>query len=46
MDLAREHRGEGGEDRLLVARLAETVRTQIQGIIDNLLAARGSSAFL
>jgi len=40
---------EGGtmdaEDRLLVARLAESIRTQVQDMIEHLLAARGASAF-
>ena len=45
LDLAREHGKEGSDDRLLVSRLAESVRTQIQTIIDELLAERGDSRF-
>ena len=45
LDLARTHGKEASEDRLLVSRLAESVRTQIQLIIDELLSRRGSSAF-
>jgi 1-acyl-sn-glycerol-3-phosphate acyltransferase len=45
LDLARKHGKEGSEDRLLVSRLAESVRTQIQAIIDELLSRRGASAF-
>jgi 1-acyl-sn-glycerol-3-phosphate acyltransferase len=45
LDLARAHGKGSGEDRLLVSRLAETVRTQIQAIIDDLLERRGTSAF-
>lgn len=46
IDLAREHPIEASEDRLLVSRLADAVRTQIQKIINDLLDERGSSAFL
>jgi 1-acyl-sn-glycerol-3-phosphate acyltransferase len=46
IDLAREHGKSGSDDRLLVSRLAEQVRTQIQGTIDKLLAERGASAYL
>jgi 1-acyl-sn-glycerol-3-phosphate acyltransferase len=45
VDLHGEHGPGGAEDRLLVARLAESVRTQIQEMIDDLLASRGSSAY-
>lgn len=45
IDLAAEHPPEAADDRLLVARLADGVRSQIQGMIDELLSRRGSALF-
>ena len=45
VNLASEGGAMNAEDRLLVARLAESIRTKVQDMISNLLAARGRSAF-
>lgn len=45
IDLGAEHPREAADDRLLVARLADRVRTQIQEMIDELLSQRGSALF-
>ncbi|HLU64802.1 MAG TPA: lysophospholipid acyltransferase family protein [Kofleriaceae bacterium] len=42
MDLASEHGEAGAEDRLLVARLADQIRSNIQGMIDETRAERRS----
>ena len=40
IDLAKEYGPEAADDRLLVNRLADTIRGQIQQMVDELLAAR------
>lgn len=42
---AQEHGPEAASDRLLVARLADQVRSDIQGMIDDILASRRSAVF-
>jgi 1-acyl-sn-glycerol-3-phosphate acyltransferase len=45
IDLTSEGRPADAEDRLLVARMAESVRAKVQNMIGDLLSARGTSAF-
>jgi hypothetical protein len=42
IDLAAQHGPEAASDRLLVNRLADQIRTQIQTMVDGLLARRRS----
>jgi 1-acyl-sn-glycerol-3-phosphate acyltransferase len=45
MDLAAEYGADAAGDRILVGRLAETVRASIQGMVDDILARRRSLVF-
>jgi 1-acyl-sn-glycerol-3-phosphate acyltransferase len=45
IDLTSEGRAADADDRLLVARMAESVRAKVQNMIGDLLSARGGSAF-
>jgi len=45
IDLGAQAGAGDAEDRLLVARLADSVRTKVQDMIGDLLSQRGSSAF-
>jgi 1-acyl-sn-glycerol-3-phosphate acyltransferase len=45
MDLAAEYGAEAASDRILVGRLAETVRASIQSMVDDILARRRSLVF-
>jgi hypothetical protein len=41
IDLAKDLPPEAAEDRLLVNRVADQIRSQIQGMVDELLTRRG-----
>ena len=45
IDLKSQYGANGGDDRLLVGRLTEQVRSNIQGMVDDCLARRGSVVF-
>jgi 1-acyl-sn-glycerol-3-phosphate acyltransferase len=45
IDLSADHEPEAHQDRLLVSRLTEQVRSRIQGMVDEILAARRSVIF-
>jgi 1-acyl-sn-glycerol-3-phosphate acyltransferase len=45
LDLAGEHGAQAASDRLLVARLADHVRLQIQDMIDEIVGSRKSAVF-
>jgi 1-acyl-sn-glycerol-3-phosphate acyltransferase len=45
LDLAAEHDADAADDRILVSHLAETVRSRIQGMLDDTLASRRSVVF-
>ena len=45
IDLVSQYGAHGGDDRLLVGRLTERVRSSIQGMVDDCLARRGSVVF-